>query len=63
MARAREMSKRMKIIVNCPDSARIISIVVTGEKNSNIWVTQELQSIEQGNEITIPEPKEEQEDE
>lgn len=53
----------MKIIVNCPDSARIISIVVTGEKNSNIWVTQELQSIKQGNEITIPEPKEEQEDE
>lgn len=53
----------MKIIVNCPDSVRIISIVVTGEKGSNIWVTQELQSIEEGNEITIHEPEEEQDNE
>lgn len=46
----------MKIIVNCPDSVKIISIVVTGETVSNIWVTQKLQSIEEGNEITISEP-------
>lgn len=53
----------MKIIVNCPDSAKIISIVVTGARGSNIWVDQELQSIEEGNEITIHEPEEEQENE
>lgn len=49
----------MKVIVNCPDSARIISIVITGAKGDNIWVNQELQSIEDGNEITIQEPEEE----
>ena len=52
----------MKVIVNCPDSARIISIVVTGARGYNIWVNQELQSIEDGedgNEITIQEPEEE----
>lgn len=49
----------MKVIVNCPDSARIISIVVTGARDLNIWVDQELQPVKDGNEITIHEPIEE----
>lgn len=52
----------MRIIVNCPDSTKIISIVAMGEKGSSIWANQDLYSIEDVNEITIQEPKEEYEE-
>lgn len=54
----------MRILVNCPDSTKIISIVAMGRKGSKIlpcsyiWANQNLASIEDDNEITIQEPEE-----
>jgi len=47
----------MRIIVNCPDSTKIISVVATGRKGFNIWANQNLLSVEDDNEITIQEPE------
>lgn len=49
----------MKIIVNCPDSTRIISVVAVGGALS-MWADQSINKAKDGAEIVIEEPKEEQ---
>ena len=52
----------MKIIINCPDSTRIISVVAVGGA-LRMWADQRLNHAKDGAEIVIEEPNEEQENE
>ena len=52
----------MKIIVNCPDSTRIISVVAVGGA-LRLWADQSTHEAKDGEEIVIEEPKGEQEHE
>lgn len=50
-----------KIIVNCPNNTTVISVITTGYLLGQTWADQELRKAEDGLEITIKEPEEEQE--
>lgn len=50
----------MKVIVNCPDSTRIIGVIAGGGA-LKLWAGKSINEAKDGKEIIIEEPKEEQE--
>lgn len=51
----------MKIIVNCPNNTSVISVITTGYLLGQTWADQELRKAKDGLEITVKEPKEDEE--